>query len=80
MHEMHLLKDLFEDLLRHAEQRNIRKITKVYIRMGMLTEIDPDILIFFFREHSKGTVAEGAEIEIKSSESRELALDSFDGE
>lgn len=80
MHEMHLLKGLMEDLLKHAEELNVKKITKVYVKMGEFTEIDPEILTFFFKEHSKGTVAQGAEIEIKPSKARELRLESFDCE
>jgi len=80
MHETHLLRDLLEDLLKHADQLNVKKIARVYIRMGEFTEIDPEILTFFFKEHSKGTVAEGAEIEIKTSDKRELVLESFDCE
>jgi len=80
MHEMHLLRDLMEDLLKHAGEQKVEKITKIYIRMGEYTEINPEILRFFFKEHSKGTIAEGAEIDIESSPTRELRLLSFDAE
>jgi hydrogenase nickel incorporation protein HypA/HybF len=78
MHEMHLLKDLLADVLKAGEENDAKKITKVYITMGEYTEINPEILTFFFAEHSKGTIAEGAEVEIKKSPTRELRLVSFD--
>ena len=80
MHEMHLLKDLFADLLKHAKAQNARKVSRVYIRMGEYTEINPEILRFFLAEQSKGTIIEGAEITIDKSPTRELRLVSFDCE
>lgn len=78
MHEMHLIKDLFNDLIDHGKEAEAKKINKVYIRMGDFTEINPEILEFYFKENSKGTVAEGAELSIESSPTRELRLVSFD--
>lgn len=80
MHEMHLLKDLLDDLIRVAGEQDAKKINKVYIKMGEYTEINPEILSFFFKENSKGTIAEDAEIEIELSKTRELRLVSFDCE
>lgn len=80
MHEMHLLKDLLDDLIRVAGEQDAKKINKVYIKMGEYTEINPEILSFFFKENSKGTIAEGAGIEIETSQTRELRLVSFDCE
>ena len=80
MHEMHMVKDIFEDLLRLAKEQKAKKITKVYLRMGEYTEINGDILGFFFKEKGKGTLLEGASIEIEKSPTRELRVLSFDCE
>lgn len=80
MHEMHLIKDLLADVIRTAQENQIKKVTKVYLRMGQYSEIDPEILRFFFRENGKGTLVEDAEIKIEASPARELRLLSFDGE
>ncbi len=80
MHEMHLVKDIFEDLIRLGREQNAKKITKVYLRMGEFTEINGDILDFFFKEKGKGTLLEGARIEIEKSPNRELRVLSFDCE
>lgn len=80
MHEMHLIKSLFNDLLKHAKDQKARKVTKVFLRMGEFTEINEEIIRFFFGEKSKGTVSEGAELIIEKSPNRELSLVSFDCE
>ena len=80
MHEMHLVKDLFNDLVKHAESNRVTKITKVFLRMGEFTEINEEIIRFFIKEKSKGTVFEEAEISIEKSPNRELRLVSFDCE
>lgn len=80
MHEMHLLKDLLEDILKHAGDNKIKKVSKVYLKMGDFTEINEDILRHYFTEHAKGTIVEGAEVAIEKSPTRELRLVSFDGE
>ena len=80
MHEMHLVKDIFEDLLRLGREQNAKKITKIYLRMGDFTEINEEVLKFFFDEKGKGTLLEGASIQIEKSPTRELRLVSFDCE
>ena len=80
MHEMHLLNDLLADLIKAGENNQAKKITKVYLRMGSFTEINEEILRHFFGEKAKGTIAEGAEISIEPSQTRELRLLSFDCE
>lgn len=80
MHEMHVLKDVFNDILTRAKENKITKVTKVYLTMGQFTEINEDILRYFFESHSSGTALEGAILDIQKSPARELRLVSFDGE
>jgi hydrogenase nickel incorporation protein HypA/HybF len=80
MHEMHLVKDLFEDVVRHAKDNDAKKITKVYVKMGEFTEINEEVLRFFFKEKGVGTILEGAELSVEKSPNRELRLVSFDCE
>ena len=80
MHEMHLVKDIFNDLLRLGAEQKAAKITRVYFRLGTFTEINEEVLRFFFQEHGKGTILAGAELVIEPSETRELRLVSFDCE
>lgn len=80
MHEMHVVKDLFNDVLARAKENQISKVTQVYLRMGEFTEINEGILRYFFESHGPGTVLEGAVLDIRKSPTRELRLVSFDGE
>ncbi len=80
MHEMHIVKDLFNDLLKAVKEQNTSKVTKVYLKMGEFTEINEEILRFFFKEHSKNTSLEDALLDIEKSPTRELRLLSFDCE
>ena len=80
MHEMHLVKDLFEDVIKHAKDNDASKITKVYVKMGEFTEINEEVLRFFFKEKGVGTILEGAELSVEKSPNRELRLVSFDCE
>ena len=80
MHELKLVKDLFSDLIRHASQQNAKKILAVNLRMGEFSEINEEIVRFYFKENSKGTIVEGAQINIEKSPTRELRLVSFDCE
>ncbi len=80
MHEMHVVKDLFNDIVVRAKENKISKVTKVYVTMGEFTEINEEILRYFFESHSGGTVLEGAVLDIRKSPTRELRLVSFDGE
>ncbi len=80
MHEMHLVKDLFEDVIKHAKDNDASKITKVYVKMGEFTEINQEVLRFFFKEKGVGTILEGAELSVEKSPNRELRLVSFDCE
>jgi hydrogenase nickel incorporation protein HypA/HybF len=80
MHEMHLVKDLFEDVLKHARDNRADKVTKVYLKMGEFTEINEEVLRFFFKEKGAQTILEGAELVIEKSPTRELRLVSFDCE
>ncbi|OGX14139.1 MAG: hypothetical protein A2351_04820 [Omnitrophica bacterium RIFOXYB12_FULL_50_7] len=80
MHEMHVIKDIFEDILKRAKENKAVRVTRVYLRMGTFTEINEDILRYFFESHGKGTILEGAALEIEKSPTRELRLVSFDVE
>ncbi len=80
MHEMHVIKNLFQDLLKLAKENNTKKVTNVYLKMGQFTEINPEILKFFFKEQAKNTPLESAMIHFEGSDMRELRLISFDCE
>ncbi len=80
MHELHLINDLLSDLLKNAEANKVKKITKVIIRLGEFTELNPEIVRHFLKDYSADTAAEGAELVIEPSATRELRLVSYEGD
>ncbi|MGQ9622788.1 MAG: hydrogenase maturation protease [Candidatus Caldatribacteriaceae bacterium] len=80
MHELRMVQDLLEDLLQRGREEGLQRITRVYLRVGQLAEIDPEVLRYFFEENVSGTILEGAELVIEESPERELRLVGFEGE
>lgn len=65
MHEASLMKDLMRKIETVAREQNARKVVGLNIRLGALSHMSAS----HFREHfsvaSQGTLAEGAELNIK---------------
>ncbi len=80
MHELRLVREVLEDVIRRGEEEGMRRVTRVYLRVGGLSEVDPGILRHFFTECTLGTILEGAELVIEESATRELRLLGFEGE
>ena len=68
MHEMSLINDLIHKMEGIARQRNASRITKARVRLGALSHISADHFRDHFVEGTKGTVAEGAALEIEIAE------------
>ncbi len=68
MHEMSLINDLIHKMEAIARERKVSKITKARVRLGALSHISADHFRDHFVEGTKGTVAEGAALEIETSE------------
>lgn len=59
MHEMTLTQTLLETILTHAGGR---KVVDVYLLLGNLSDEQPESVRWYWRDISKGTLAEGAEL------------------
>lgn len=65
MHELGIAKELFCIIMKKAKENSLKKISKIRIKLGIASGIDADLLKHSFHDHLfKGTMAEGAEIEI----------------
>lgn len=80
MHELHLVNDIFKDVLANAQKNSLTTVSKVVLRIGEFTEINPGIIRETFQRLSPGTIIEKAELEIQKSPVRELRLVSIEGE
>jgi hydrogenase maturation protease len=81
MHEMSLLRGLLRKIEEIAHKQHARRVTVVRLRLGPLAHIEPEHLREHFAEASKGTLADGARLEIQQTdELHELTLESIDVE
>jgi len=62
VHEISLMSGVFEVIEATLSQLTIKKVTQVKLKIGKLTNAEPDALTFAFEAYSKGTVCEGAEL------------------
>ena len=64
MHELSLVASLFEILEENARGYKDARITAVTLRVGRLSGVVPELLRSAFDAYKKGTLAEGARLEI----------------
>ncbi|MFQ6084030.1 MAG: hydrogenase maturation nickel metallochaperone HypA [Candidatus Aminicenantia bacterium] len=65
MHELSIVTNLFDILKEKAEEQKAKKITKVKLKVGMVSGVVPELLESAFEIYKKGTIAEQAELEIE---------------
>jgi len=66
MHEGALTEDLFEHVLLHAREAGAKRVRRVKVSIGVLSDATPESIEFYFRSLEPGTLAEGAELEFAS--------------
>ena len=67
MHELSLVASLFDILEEKARELGAARITAVTLRVGRLSGVVPDLLRSAFDAYKKGTLAEGARLEIETA-------------
>ena len=65
MHEMSLTQGIMEILQEQAEAQAFSRVTRVRLEIGALSHIEPDAIAFCFDVVSRGTLADGAALEIE---------------
>lgn len=79
MHELGIAQDILKVALTEAEKHNGRRISTLHVKLGEASHIEPASLEFCLEAMARGTIAEGARIEIEPVEaSREITLDSLE--
>ena len=63
MHEKKLMDDLMREIEAQAEAEGAVRVTRIRVRLGALSHFTPDHFREHFEDASRGTVAEGAEVE-----------------
>ena len=67
MHEMALAGSMLEIVERSARANGASRVTRVCLEVGALAHVMPEALVFCFDAVTRGSVAEGAQLEIRSS-------------
>ncbi|WP_018950896.1 MULTISPECIES: hydrogenase maturation nickel metallochaperone HypA [unclassified Thioalkalivibrio] len=84
MHEFSLMADLMRKIEQVAVDNNAERVTRVRVWLGALSHITPEHFREHFEDGTRGTVAEGAELEVETSddethpEAQQILLRSLD--
>ena len=66
MHEMSLMGGGFEAIEATLAHHHVKKVLLVKLKIGQLTNAEPDALQMAFAAFAQGTVCEGAELQIET--------------
>jgi hydrogenase nickel incorporation protein HypA/HybF len=66
MHELGIVESAMETVLQHAMARDAMRVDRVVMRIGALAGVEPEALRFAFDVVTRGTLAEGAVLEIEA--------------
>ena len=80
MHETHIINPMIKGICEHATKEGARLVTKVHLKIGALTGIKEDSFKKTFNVLAKGTMLEGAQVEITSFPGTRVEVVSFDVE
>ncbi len=61
MHEYSIVQSLLESCEEHVKQNSATKVTKVIVKIGVLSGVEPDLLQTAFDTFKEKTVCDGAE-------------------
>ena len=64
MHELSLVASVFEVLEDEARKHGAKSVTRVVLRIGVMSGVVPDLLESAFETYKIGTIAETARLEI----------------
>ncbi len=84
MHEFSLMADLMRKIEQVAVDNNAERVTRVRVWLGALSHITPEHFREHFEDGTRGTVAEGAKLEVETSddeadpEAQQIVLRSLD--
>ncbi|MFZ5995539.1 MAG: hydrogenase maturation nickel metallochaperone HypA [Thermodesulfobacteriota bacterium] len=65
MHELSIAQGILDIVRDEAKRNAIERISVVRLKLGKLTAVEPSSLSFCFELITKGTLAEGAKLEIE---------------
>lgn len=75
MHEMSLTESVVEILQDEARRQGYSRVKKVWLEIGVLSGVEPEAMEFCFDVVTRGTLAEGAHLEIIRAPGQGWCLD-----
>lgn len=78
MHEIHAIKNILSVIGQKAKENNLKKVNKINVVLGKTTGITKEDFTYWFRELSKGTPSDGAQIEFKEPLEPSVYLESIE--
>lgn len=78
MHESHLIQPIIKGISEHAAKEGADRVTKVHLKIGYLIGVKEDSFREAFAVLSKGTVLEGASLDINFFPGTRIEVLSFD--
>ena len=64
MHEYSIVQALLNQTEEHARANNAQRVTKVVVKIGVMSGVEPDLLQTAFDTFKEGTMCDGAEFVI----------------
>ena len=67
MHELPVTQSILDIVLRHAVANQVERIRVIHLRIGALSDLEPEWLQTYFDHLSENTPAQGAELRVQRS-------------
>ncbi|MFZ0888982.1 MAG: hydrogenase maturation nickel metallochaperone HypA [Candidatus Binataceae bacterium] len=64
MHELQITERVLDVVLKHAGGQDVRRIVRIHLRIGALSDLEDEWIQRYFDYLSRGTVAENAQLAI----------------
>ncbi len=78
MHETHLIEPIIKGILEHAKKESARTVTKVHLKVGVLTGVKEESFKETFRVLAQGTMLENTRLELTFFPGTRVEVISFD--
>jgi hydrogenase nickel incorporation protein HypA/HybF len=78
MHELSIALNIVDGVLEEAKRHGCTQVGAVHLRLGPLSGVDPNALLFAYPMACEGTILENSRLEITAAESNELEITAFE--
>ncbi len=65
MHELPVMNSILDIVIRHAQANQVNRVVKIYLKVGVLCDLEDKWMQHYFGYVAKDTVAQGAALEIE---------------